>query len=299
MKKISLAISLLLLYFMAAAQNCMVVTTAFFTANPDGQTANLTVNWNAFGQEHINVTVSNNTGIILTSCITSANTGITSGSRVFTGLSGNLSNLSASFTPYTGVCQGGTACGQALVLTPGSGQLPIKIIAFDAMRNGNMVYLKWVSQNEVNAKEFILERSTDNVYLPVATIAAVNNGGGFTYTFNDNNNSKTLSLYRIKMVEQSGAYTYSDTRAVKGTAAVNNFTIFPNPSTGSGNVTISDIIGSTSIQILGFNGILIKTVELNNSNSIALPNLQKGIYLLKITSKATGETETRKLTINN
>ncbi len=207
--------------------------------------------------------------------------------------------LSYRITRYTasnGQCGGGT-CGA--VFTINGGPLPITISTFYTKRNGNNVVLNWRSETEINAKEFVIERSTGNGFVAVGTVAALNNGGGAAYSFVDNNNSKTVSQYRLKMVDLNASFKLSETRAVKGTAAVSDFSVYPNPSVGFAKITIADLAEATNVDIIDNAGRLVKSIELKNTNTVEINNLQSGIYLIRITNKATGEALTKKLTVTN
>lgn len=223
------------------------------------------------------------------------------GVKVYTGIvaPGGIPTLSASFSRWTGNCGGGSNCGVTQIICPGCGTLPIKISAFYAKRNGNAVVLNWTSESEINAKEFVIERNSGSGFVAIATVAATNREIGSSYAYTDNNNSKTVSQYRLKLVDKNASFKLSETRAVKGTAAVSDFTVFPNPSIGNAKVSITDIAEATTVDVIDNAGRVLKTIELQNKNTVDINNLQKGIYLIRITNKATGDAVTKKLTVSN
>jgi len=209
------------------------------------------------------------------------------------------SNITFVLTRYTasnGNCQGGT-CGTTI--TVDGGPLPIKLSNFYTKRNNNSVVLSWKTEAESNAKEFIIQRKLGNEWINVATVAASNLANGSTYTYTDANNSKTTSQYRLKMVDVDGKFGNSDIRAVKGTAAVSDFTVFPNPSTGNAKVTIADVSETTDVQVVDNAGRIIKTLAANKNNTVEVNNLQKGMYMIRVINKETGESLTKKLTVIN
>ena len=201
-------------------------------------------------------------------------------------------------TASNGTCNGGTCDGSTIITVEGS-PLPIKISSFYTMRNANNVTLTWKSESEINAKEFIIERNTGNGFVTVGTVAALNNAGGASYSFVDNNNSKKVSEYRLKLVDLDATYKLSETRAVKGTAAVSDFTVFPNPSNGYSKISIADVTEATTVEVIDNAGRVIKTIALKNSNTVEVNGLQNGIYLVRITNKATGDAVTKKLSVSN
>lgn len=208
----------------------------------------------------------------------------------------SLSYVITRYTASNGICQGGN-CGA--VFTIEGGPLPIKISSFFARRSGNTVFLNWTSELEINAKEFVIERNSGNGFVPVGTVAALNNETGSSYSFNDNNNSRSVSQYRLKLVDKVAGFKLSEIRAVKGTAAVSDFTVYPNPSVGNAKISITDISEATNVEVIDNAGRMIRSIELKNSNSVQINALQNGIYLIRVTNKVTGDVLTRKLTVNN
>jgi hypothetical protein len=182
---------------------------------------------------------------------------------------------------------------------PEGGPLPIELGAFFAKRDKATVGLTWKTESEINASTFSIERKTSVGFETVGTVTALNSATGSTYSFTDPNNSKTVSEYRLKMIDKDGSYKYSEIRSVKGMGAVSDFTVFPNPSTGNAKVSITDITEATDVQVVDNSGRIVKTVSMNNQQSIQLNNLQKGMYMIRIVNKTSGESLTKKLTVLN
>ncbi len=199
-----------------------------------------------------------------------------------------LSSVGQSFIGLTTIAPFPGSCGVA----------PIILSDFFAYRKtSSLVQLSWKTQTEINAKGFEIERKTDNGYVKVGYVVAKNSQNGASYSFQDNNTGKSISLYRIKMIDQNGTFKLTEVRSVKGNATASDFTIFPNPSTGTTKVSISDISENTDVQLIDNNGRVIKTIAVTNGNALELNNLQKGIYLVRIVNKNTGESTTKKLTV--
>ena len=213
----------------------------------------------------------------------------------FTG--GNLAtaNTLQVYFSTPGVSNSGFGC-----FVPSGGPLPVLISSFFAKRNGNAVVLNWTSESEINAKEFVIERNSGSGFVAIGTVAAQNRETGSSYTYTDNNNSsKTVSQYRLKMIDKDASYKLSEIRPVKGTAAVSDFTVFPNPSLGNAKINITDISAATTVEVIDNAGRILKTIELKGNNAVNVDNLQKGIYLIRITNKETGDVLTKKLTVSN
>ena len=198
------------------------------------------------------------------------------------------------YTASNGTCQGGT-CGTTIIIE--GGPLPIVISDFYAKRKGNNVTLSWKTSVEINAKEFVIQKKTNNGWVDVATVAARQVTSGASYTFTDVNTSKAITEYRLKLVDLDNSSKLSEVRAVKGNGGVSDFIIYPNPSAGDAKVSITDISEPTEVQLIDNAGRVIKTVNMNNSNTVDFNNLQKGIYMIRITNKTTGESLTKKLSV--
>ena len=122
---------------------------------------------------------------------------------------------------------------------------------------------------------------------------------GGTYSFIDKNSFKDISQYRLKMIDLDGSFTISDIRTVKGISTVSDFAVFPNPSSGNSKITVADIAEPTDVQVLDNSGRILKTIPMNYCNSVDIYNLLKGMYLIRIVNKNSGESITKKLTVIN
>jgi hypothetical protein len=200
------------------------------------------------------------------------------------------------YTASNGTCGGGQ-CG--LAVTIDGGPLPIRMSAFYAKRKSASVGLSWTTESELNAKEFVVQRKTGNDFTDLATIAATNRVTGSSYAYTDVNSFKGVSQYRLKLVDENGSAKYSEIRTVKGTSAANDFTVFPNPSTGNAKVTITDISEPTDVQLIDNSGRILKVVSMNNSSTADFNNIQKGMYMIRIINKNSGESLTKKLNVVN
>ena len=294
MKRITLFISMLAISAIAFSQNCPVGTSGFFSQI--GSTWKVTFNYTANGNKNFKIKIFCGSTVLIDTCQNVKG----DGTLTYTGLicAGGIDSLSATFGGSTGSCSS-PACNSFQILPPGGGPLPVKLSSFFAKRNNNTVALNWKTETETNSKEFILERNTGNNFVAVATITASNNANGSSYAHLDNNSSTGTSLYRLKLVDINGSFSYSNVSAVKGTAAASSFTVFPNPSSGNAKITISDISEPTDVQLVDISGRVIKIVSMNNSNTVELNSLQKGMYMIRIVNKTSGESVTQKLSVVN
>ena len=179
------------------------------------------------------------------------------------------------------------------------GPQPVKLSSFVAKRNKGNVTLSWKSDAEMNSKEYIIQRKIGNEWVDVATVPSANIASGSSYTYTDVNGTKSISQYRLKMVDWDATFANSEIRPVKGNGAASDFTVFPNPSSGKATVSITDIADPTDVQLIDNSGRVLKNVSLINSSTVELNGLQKGMYMIRITNKTSGESLTKKLTVAN
>jgi hypothetical protein len=211
---------------------------------------------------------------------------------------GVITYVMTGYNSSNGNCDNGSVCGNTTtVMAISAGPLPIKMKEFYAKRKNGSVVLTWNTESELNAKEFVLQRKDEKDYLDVATIPASNIASGSFYTYTDKNNAKAVSQYRLKMVDQDGAYKYSEVRVVKGSVTQNDFTVFPNPSNGYARVTVSDITEAADVQLVDLSGRILKNISMNNRNTVDINDIQKGIYMIRVVNRNSGESLSKKIAV--
>jgi len=126
--------------------------------------------------------------------------------------------------------------------------LPVSLTSFEASAKNNGVVLSWTTANEVAISQYIVEKSANGVdFSPIGSVNASNAGN---YTFSDLNPNNGAGFYRLKMLDFSGAFKFSQVLLVKSTG---NLTIglYPNPV--ANNLTVTGLKNKSSIRILNMN----------------------------------------------
>ncbi len=171
------------------------------------------------------------------------------------------------------------------------GPLPLTLISFTVSSNGGSNLIKWVTANEINLKNFEIERSYDGAnFIKIGTVDARTINGNDAYTFNDDNYLDGYVYYRLKIIDTDGKFSRSFiVRVYSGTATSNELTISPNPF-------INDFLlgavfnqkGKITIRIIDAKGAVVKTVNkqvesgFNSFQIDKLGNLIKGVYFLEV-----------------
>lgn len=107
--------------------------------------------------------------------------------------------------------------------------LYVEITSFTAVENRGVVNLSWATASEVNAAQFVIERSSDGVtFSKIGTVTANNKPS--TYNFADNAPLSIGAYYRLSEVDFSGKTTIFKAFFVEKTTQ--KLSVYPNPSTG-------------------------------------------------------------------
>ena len=76
-----------------------------------------------------------------------------------------------------------------------------------------------------------------------------------------------------------------------------DFTVFPNPAVRNAKIAITDISEPTDVQVIDNVGRVVKSITINNSNTVELNNLQVGVYRVRLVNKTSGGAVTKSLTV--
>lgn len=169
----------------------------------------------------------------------------------------------------------------------GTNVLPVKWVKVDAGRAGKQVWVSWTVSDELNVKDYTLQRSAEGVsFTNVAVVAPTAAAPGVKqYGVYDPLPLKGLNYYRIKQTDINGRSDYSKTVmvSVNSTGAI---TLLPNPATAS--ITIQNSQLMQQLQCYNSNGQLV--YEARPAAARHTINLQRwpaGVYQVKIITAGT------------
>lgn len=118
------------------------------------------------------------------------------------------------------------------VINKGSA-LPIELLKFSAhLTNDKEVLLDWKTASEINSDYFEIQSTTDGTNFE--KIGLVESRGDeqteiTAYTFLDKTPARGTNYYRLKQVDNDGAFEYSEIRSLVLQALPVDFLVFPNP----------------------------------------------------------------------
>ena len=97
--------------------------------------------------------------------------------------------------------------------------LPIELLSFNGVSNGNHNTLYWITASESNNDYFTLEKTNDGkTFNIVGTVnGAGNSNTKIIYSFDDTNVNGEISYYRLKQTDFDGNYKYSDIISINNT----------------------------------------------------------------------------------
>jgi Secretion system C-terminal sorting domain/Calx-beta domain len=173
--------------------------------------------------------------------------------------------------------------------------LPLNLLAFTGTKTSNGNLLEWKTSSEVNTKSFDVEKQLSvsvvgGQWSLVNTQLAVGNGAN-TYSYLDADKMSGTVLYRLKMIDLDGRFTYSNIiKLSSNPLSGGRGALYPNPITTTATLEIGDRkLLNTQANIIDANGRTIKTFTIkNNFEIVDMCGLPSGLYILKMSN---GETQ--------
>ncbi len=162
---------------------------------------------------------------------------------------------------------------------------PITILNFQVNESSQQTALiSWQTASEINAKEFVIERSVDGrSFSSIATVPA--RGSNSNYTFTDLKPAKGINYYRLKLVDKDASYKYSEVRNI----SIQQLLAYlaPNPVLSNTNAILylSDNT-SANISIADVNGRVLWESVTKDASSVTLPvsAYLSGMYFITLKS---------------
>lgn len=166
--------------------------------------------------------------------------------------------------------------------------LPLDFLSFTAKPDafGKTVALNWSTTNEINTKNFEIQKRTDDAdFTTIGKLDSKNTAGTHNYSFTDLNATPGNSYYRIIQFDNNGASTTSKTQAVANKASV-NISIYPNPTTGMLNINHGTAQASVNAKVINTAGKTVLQRSLSATDTkLDVSQLNPGSYLLVLESK--------------
>lgn len=162
--------------------------------------------------------------------------------------------------------------------------IPIKLSSFNIQKNNNTVKIYWTTEQEINSKEFVIERSTNgNTWIAIATVPAAGNSNvKLSYTTTDNSPVKGINFYRLRLVDKDYRFDYSVTKSVLFNTAV-EVLIAPNPAKDIINIYAGTGNKSIDIILMDISGKAVRKISTAEQHiQFNAASLARGIYYVKV-----------------
>ncbi len=168
---------------------------------------------------------------------------------------------------------------------------PVSYLSFDAERTEGKVQLDWITVIEKDAKEFIIERSSNGKdFTAIGTVAAKNSKGGAIYSFDDVDPLTGATYYRLRQVDLNGEIYYSEVRMVQSEFS-SSLSLMPNPSNGIVLISQQQLNENSEVNLIVYDALGKEVLSsattgssLRNGYQIDISDFAKGSYLLKVIS---------------
>ncbi len=160
--------------------------------------------------------------------------------------------------------------------------LPVTFLEFNAILRNNQSLLNWKTAQETDAKDFVIEHSSNGrSWREIGTKAATGNSNTTqVYQFTHISPATGINYYRLQQRDISGQSTYSKTATVLVKAKAGTVLVYPNPVTnGQLNLQTTE---SGAIQVYNSMGVLVIQQQVKaGTQQINVSQLPKGFYTLR------------------
>jgi len=201
-----------------------------------------------------------------------------------------------------GSTNGITQFNRFSIVNPTNIILPVNVVNLRATQQQGKVKLDWTSLNELNVKNYNIERSGNALnFMQLGTVAALDNGQPrIDYTFTDVFPQKGDSYYRLKIQDKDGSVRYTNIVKININTVSSGFVVYPNPVTGQQFILQMNNLPSGKYNLQLFNTIgqqvmnksfdyagnsLTQTVRLSSA-------INSGAYIMMLSNGAAKFTQT-------
>lgn len=223
--------------------------------------------------------------VIVPLSVTAATAGTITGSGTVS--AGFADSLTRGYT-YANI-HNATYSGGEIRSQLGNLALPLKLNYFNGYKKGNSISLLWETSKEINVNRYEIEQQDVNgTWVRRVSVAATgNNSTTAKYSYDDVPLmvKSSLVLYRLKMIDNDGLFTYSPVIGINFSQLKAGLSLAYNPVTNG--VLLYTVTGQATdtkvdVMVADYNGrIVIKsTASALQNNRLEVAKLPAGIYKL-------------------
>lgn len=176
------------------------------------------------------------------------------------------------------------------MFNPG-GVTPVRITQFSGkFDNGNSI-LNWNISSQEGIVSYDVQRSSDGVnFSSIGNVKVNNTASNKAYVYNDKQPDVGINYYRLKNIETTGYYTYSNAIAIN--APIKGITVravYPNPFLNQLKVSVaSENAEPVRVRILDNSGRVLKVLNFTTQKGANeflindLASLKAGLYVVEV-----------------
>lgn len=201
----------------------------------------------------------------------------------------DTSNNTVSFQ-YAYIDQSGMESAPVLYTINWSTPLPVTLVNFNAIKNGDKALLQWETVKEENSDHFTVERSADSRnWQAIARVAAAgNSNGSLKYEQYDNAPLEGANFYRLVMISLDGGHEYSMIRRLIFEGSVGQIKVVPNPAHKSAMIVLDKAAPSDKeVRLLNVLGQTVQQFSIpagSKQYPLDISGLAQGMYTISIGS---------------
>lgn len=166
--------------------------------------------------------------------------------------------------------------------------VPLYFLSVTAEKKTGYNVIKWITSNEVNVKEYQVQRKNASGFETIGIVAAHNLWQAQTYSLHDVNNLSGTVYYRIKSVDFDEKIKYSKVVSILTGIKGEIITLVNNPVKNTIHLSLTSTKNASFVyQIITSGGSIVQqgNLQYSGSGKMAIPlhfNAIKGSYILLI-----------------
>lgn len=173
---------------------------------------------------------------------------------------------------------------------PNTGPLPVELLSFIGEAKEDYNLLSWTTASEINNSGFEIQRSGDGKdYNKLGFVTGAGNSSSTKeYSFKDSDNINGVLYYRLKQIDNDGAFKYSNVVAISNLdkSLLSIKSLYPNPFDKEIGVLFNKAVSETIVvKIFDAEGKLILNetyAPFRNNFFINTENFSAGGYFLSV-----------------